>query len=385
MSIDDIPKIILHEHLEGSVTPNFALRLANKNQVILPGDFIYAEGEYNLADYPYGRYIFDETDFNDFIKIYDSVATLIQTPDDYYYITKDFLTRNGRQGLLYCELIISPQHMAQSQNDVSVLVREKYRFSLAAIVQAIEEAKIEFSLEARLHAVGIRHLGASQMDKILDLIQANPSPYLTGFNIAGDERSGVFTDFHYAHQQAIELNLGRSYHAGEICSAQSIEDALDAGAMRIGHGIQAIESPHTLNRLIENQITLELALTSNKILVSQLSGDISMHPIRALYDKGVRITLNTDDSGIFGTDINKEYILAMNQFQFNRAELFDITLCGIEAAFIDHQTRQTLLDQVYRCFTPEDIIQLKLSENLTKDATLAARLHQRLLRLCNSR
>lgn len=381
MSVDNIPKVILHEHIEGSITPVLALRLANKHNIVLPNEFIYAPGEYSLVDYPYGRYAYNESDFSAFIQTYDCVAELIRTPDDYYEITKDFLTRNGRQGLIYCELIISPWHMARSENDALMIDREKYQLSLAAIVRAIEEAKIEFSLETRLHAVGIRHLGESLMNKVIDFIRVNPSPYLTGFNIAGDERSGVFSDFHYAHQQATQLNLGRSYHAGEICSSESVNDAINAGAMRIGHGIQAIDCPDTLNRLIKNQITLELAITSNKILVSQLACDISKHPVRALYDRGVRITLNTDDAGIFGTDIAKEYALAMHHFHFNRSELLDITLCGIEAAFVDNQTRQTLLDHVYHCFTPEDIIQLEQSEERAQSTVLAERLQQRLLRL----
>ena len=109
-----------------------------------------------------------------------------------------------------------------------------------------------------------------------------------------------------------------------------------------------------IKQLVDNEITLEIALTSNRILVNNLHGDIHNHPIRQLYDKGVRITLNTDDAGIFGTDIEKEYQLAEQAFHFSRLELFDITLCGIDAAFVESNEKTRLLNEVLSCFNNND-------------------------------
>jgi Adenosine deaminase len=185
-------------------------------------------------------------------------------------------------------------------------------------------------------------------------IENNPHPFITGFNIAGNEKAGHFDDFAKAHQLASKLNLKKSYHAGEIDCAESIIQALKHGANRIGHGIAAIEDDKLIKQLVENKITLEIALTSNRILVNNLHGDIHNHPIRKLYDKGVRITLNTDDAGIFGTDIEKEYRLAEQIFHFSRLELFDITLCGIDAAFIESKEKSRLLNEVLAFFTTND-------------------------------
>ncbi|MFW8068547.1 adenosine deaminase, partial [Klebsiella pneumoniae] len=84
------------------------------------------------------------------------------------------------------------------------------------------------------------------------------------------------------------------------------------GASRIGHGIRAIECPELIAELVEQEVLLEVSLTSNHLLINDIQQGNSTHPIRALYDSGVRLNLNTDDAGICSTDILKEYQFAIN-------------------------------------------------------------------------
>ena len=121
----------------------------------------------------------------------------------------------------------------------------------------------------------------------------------------------------------------------EVITPESIVKALAVGSKRIGHGIASIKDALLLEELASKGVTLEVAPTSNRILVREFDGDITRHPVKKIYDAGVRLTLNTDDAGIFGTDIGKEYRIAANKLGFKRAELFDVTLCGVEAGFAD--------------------------------------------------
>ena len=85
-----LPKATLHEHIEGTVTPEMAEKLARRHHVTLPDNFVMAEGQYDKSDFPNGRYAYDESDFWAFINTYDNVADMMRTPQDYYDVTKDY-------------------------------------------------------------------------------------------------------------------------------------------------------------------------------------------------------------------------------------------------------------------------------------------------------
>lgn len=359
-----VPKVILHEHVEGSITPFMAKKLADKNHLPFPQSLCYQPGQYDKNEYKNGRYQYDETDFVQFIQTYDTVSNFVKTPEDYYLITYDFLSRNAKQGLIYCELFLSPYHICATHTDNQVIWdQQRFHQTLKQMDKAIIDVQKEHNITVRYHVIGVRHLGVDVVYDTLQFIENNPHPFITGFNIAGNEKAGHFDDFEKAHQLASKLNLKKSYHAGEIDCAESIIQALKHGADRIGHGIRAIEDQKLIDELVSKKITLEIALTSNRILVNELHGDIHNHPVRQLYDKGVPITLNTDDAGIFGTDIEKEYHLAQSIFNFTRLELLDITLCGIDAAFVEDAEKMRLTDLVLSFFTENDKHCLQLAIN----------------------
>ncbi|KDN10661.1 adenosine deaminase [Gilliamella sp. Imp1-1] len=350
-----IPKVILHEHVEGSITPAMAHQLAQKNNIPFPNTLCYQSGQYNAKEYKNGRYLYDESKFEEFINTYDTVSSFLKDPEDYYSITYDFLYRNAKQGLIYCELFLSPYHICTTEvNGKLIWDKERFNKTLFYMDKAIIKVQNDYDITVRYHVIGVRHLGAKVVYDTLRFIQQNHHPFITGFNIAGNEKVGHFKDFKDAHKLATQMNLKKSYHAGEIDSDESIIQALKHGANRIGHGIRAIENKALICELVEKKITLEIALTSNRILVNELHGDIYQHPIRQLYDQGVRITLNTDDAGIFGTDIEKEYSIAQSIFAFSRLELLDITLCGIQAAFVEDTVKSRLTEQVLLCFSSDD-------------------------------
>ncbi|RJX69424.1 adenosine deaminase [Vibrio sinensis] len=346
-------KVVLHEHIEGTVTPEMAVLLAEKHQVTLPEGFIYPEGEFDRNEFPNGRYCYDESDFGAFVTAYDIVAALVRDADDYYRVIKDYLTRNAQHGMIYCEIITSAFHLCFDEAK-GELDAERYHQLMDAIERAMDEVKQEFGTETRLQACGVRHLSLEHMNLSTTFIQQQPRKRITGFNIAGNEMAGEFKDFTFVHDLVAQLALNKSYHAGEICGPESIREALKFGAKRIGHGIAAAKDDELMELLVREGITLEVAPTSNRILVSELGQDLANHPLRRLYDRGVRVTLNPDDAGLFGTDIGKEYRIAAQQFGFSRVELLDVTLCALEAAFVEESVKQSLIEQVYATFTEQD-------------------------------
>ena len=375
-----LPKATLHEHIEGTVTPEMAARLAQRHHVKLPDDFVMAEGQYDKNDFPNGRYAYDESDFGAFINTYDSVADMMRTPQDYYDVAKDYLSKNAAEGGIYAELILSPAHMAVEVNPEtgkSELSAPRYHAMMEAITKAAQEVKEETGLETRFIATGVRNMGAENVRQVAEFVRDNPHPQVTGFGIAGNERAGEFDDFADALKIAKGAGLKLALHAGEIRGPESIKDAIRLGASRIGHGVSAPQDPQVMKDLAEKNIMVEVCPTSNRILVTDLKGDLANHPARTLYDAGVRISLNPDDAGIFGTQTGKEHRISAEKFGFTKAEMLDITLCAVENSFADVKTRKQMKENVYKKMSAEDRQEMKDLAANAKNPILKQRLETR--------
>lgn len=149
-----------------------------------------------------------------------------------------------------------------------------------------------------------------------------------------------WTDAYRSAERLADAGLGITVHAGEF-SASSIEAALNVpGVSRIGHGIRAVDSPGLIERIVERGMVLECCLSSNLVLGAAPS--IEEHPIRALTDAGVRITLNTDNPVRFATSLEREYDLS-RQLGYSDGELRKFTRTAIEASFTSAERRKALL------------------------------------------
>lgn len=376
----EMPKATLHEHIEGTVTPEMAAKLAQRHNVSLPDNFVMKDGEYDKADFPNGRYAYDESDFWAFINTYDTVADMMRTPEDYYDVTKDYLSKNAADGGIYAELIVSPMHMATEVNPETgkaELSAPRYAAMLEAMTNAAEEVKESTGLETRFIATGVRNLGAENVTEVAKFVRDNPHPLVTGFGIAGNERAGKFDDFAEALSIAKGAGLKLALHAGEICGPESIRDAVRLGASRVGHGVSAVQDPALMKELAEKNIMVEVCPTSNRILVGELKGDLANHPARKLYDAGIKISLNPDDGGIFGTQTGKEHRISAKEFGFTKAEMYDITLCALDCSFADVKTRKQLKENVYKRMTAEDRKEMAEQAEKAQNPILKKRLETR--------
>ncbi|MCQ2914635.1 MAG: adenosine deaminase [Alphaproteobacteria bacterium] len=375
-----VKKATLHEHIEGTVTPEMAVKLANRHQVKLPEGFIMAEGQYDKNDFPNGRYAYNESEFGEFITTYDTAAALMKTPQDYYDVTKDYLTKNANAGGVYVEMILSPWHMSTTKNPETgkdQLDAKKHAQMMGAITKAVEECKEEYGIETRFIATGVRNMGKEAVMEVAKFVHDNPHPLITGFGIAGDERAGEFDDFADALALAKASGLKLAVHAGEIRGPKSISDAIRLGASRVGHGVSAVQDDQVMKDLAEKKIMVEVCPTSNRILVNDLKGDLANHPARKLYDAGIQISINPDDAGIFGTNTAKEHRVSNNAFGFTKAEMTDITLCAVDCSFADVKTKKQVKENIYKSMSAEDRKEMAELAANAKNPILKERLDSR--------
>ena len=313
-------KAELHCHIEGAAPPQLAARLAIKYGV-------------DLSDYLRdGQYVWN--DFSSFIACYAAIANVFRAEEDFADLAEAYLTELAGYGTIYSELFVSPE-----QGLLAGLSRDGY---MRAITAGIEAAKAKTGIECRMVMIGERHMGPEQVEGAAAYAAACDFPLLTGFNIAGDERHGRVADFARGFDIARDAGLKLTIHAGEVCGAFSVRDALDiVRPDRIGHGVRAVEDRELVNRIADLGTVLEVCPGSNIAL--SVYPDFSAHPLRRLYDAGVKVTLNSDDPPFFHTTLQREYELAEGALGFSGSEIDEMTRTAINAAFVDEATRAQLL------------------------------------------
>lgn len=326
MSARNIPKVDLHVHLEGTITPEMALRIAARNNVTLPPDLIKD-----------GHYIWkgDGTaagELNAFLYAYDQATSVMKCAADYSDITYDYLKRAAAEGCIYAELTISADHGA--------MVGLTYPQMLEAIHQGYQRAKDETGIEARLISSCVRHYGAAQAVNVGKITHDHPHPLVTGFGMAGDENTGTVADFKPAFDASGITHY--TVHTGEAAGPESVHAVMTIlKTRRFGHMVRAFEDPALIQDLKRINAVPEICVSSN--LALKVFKDYKSHPLRRYFDAGFKVTLGSDDPTFFNTSIGREYQIAQDEFGFTDAELLQISRNALEEAFVDEDTRQYLL------------------------------------------
>ena len=318
-----LKKAELHCHIEGATPPELALAQADKYGV---------DTSAIIRD---KAYVWE--DFTSFVKCYDAIASLFKTEEDYALLAEAYLTELAEAGTIYSEIIVSPDH-----GNTIGLGAHAYLEGLAA---GMEAARQKTGIESRMLITGIRHLGPESVIKTAEFAAKREHKLVTGFNLAGEERMHKVADFARAFDIVRDAGLGLTIHAGELSGAFSVRDALDhVRPSRISHGVRAIEDADLVRRLADAGVVLEVCPGSNISL--QVFPDFASHPLWALHEAGVRVTLNSDDPPFFHTSLAQEYDIASAVMGFSDDEINGMTRTAIEAAFVDEPTRKLLLARI---------------------------------------
>jgi adenosine deaminase len=268
----------------------------------------------------------------------------MRTKADYETVTYDYLTRCAAENTLYVEMIGCPGQCHRA--GIS------YKDMVDGMAAGIDRARADHGIEGRINMTFERHRPGVEAAKDADLILSYPHPYIVGLDVAGGEKTGDIPQFAYLFERvrkAFGRPLGVRLHAGEGADPSiNIRDALALGVTRIGHGVSVVENAELMKEVIKRGIVLEVCPTSNILLMPQYGGDFRNHPLRRLYDAGVKVTINSDDPGLFGAEcsIGGEYAIAAREFGFTEDELTGITRTAIEVAYIDDALRGKLLGKI---------------------------------------
>ena len=315
------PKIELHLHLEGAAPPSFIRGLAREKNIDIGGIFD-ANG-----DYAY-------TDFWDFLRVYEAATSVLTTPGDYARLTRAVLEESAASGVIYCETFVSPDFCGG--RDLAA-----WREYLHAIEEAAAEAERDLGVTLRGIVTPIRHFGPDKARETALCAAETAGGFIVGFGLAGDEKVGRPRDFLWSFDCAREAGLRLTCHAGEWGGPQSVREAWrDLGVERIGHGVRAAEDPALVEQLAEAGVVLEVCPGSNIAL--GLYPDWRAHPIGRFFDKGVKVTVSTDDPPFFHTTMENEYARLADAFGWDDAVFRTIAQTSLDGAFCDPATKTML-------------------------------------------
>lgn len=319
------PKIELHLHLEGAAPPAFIRSLAKQKKMDLAG--LFAED---------GSYKF--TDFWHFLKVYEAATTTLQSPEDFYRLTLAVLEESAKSGVIYTETFLSPDFCGN--RDVSA-----WKEYLHAIEEAAAKAEATMGITLRGIITCIRHFGPDKARQTARCAAETAGKFVTGFGIAGDEKIGQPKDFRYSFDMAREAGLRLTAHAGEWGGPESVRDAInDLKVERIGHGARAIEDMALVEEIAERGIVLELCPGSNVAL--GIFPTFRKHPIGEMYNRGVKVTVSTDDPPFFHTTMVREYDMLHEAFDWDDGVFAKIARTSIDAAFCDADTKANIVKKL---------------------------------------
>jgi aminodeoxyfutalosine deaminase len=324
--LQGLPKAELHVHLQGAASVPTVLELARRHpEVGVPTD------EEGL------RAFYRFTDFAHFIEVYIQVNRLVRSADDVRALVVGLGRDLAAVQVRYAEVTVTPDShllmgiapdaLADALTAGRVEVRDRYGVELAWIFDIPGELGLESAL------------------RTVDWVTRHRPEASVGFGLGGPEIGVPRAQFAEVFRRARDLGLHSVPHAGETTGPRIVRDSLDLlGAVRIGHGISVAQDPELLAELADRGVPLEVCPTSN--VCTQAVAGLAEHPFPLLHAAGVRVTVNTDDPGMFDTDLNREYLLAHRVFGLDLPALTELSREAARASFAPQGVREGLLAEI---------------------------------------
>lgn len=311
--------IELHLHLDGSLRPETVWELAKEQNIKLPANTVdEVRDQMQVPE--------DCRTLEEYLTRFDLPLLVLQTREALERAAFELTEDLAKEGVTYAEIRFAPQLSIKGG-----MTQEQ------AVEAAIEGVKcgMEQYPSIRVGLILCCMRGEDNEEWNLQTVEA-AKKYLgdvvCAVDIAGAESLYPTERFAPVFEKVREYGLPSTIHAGEAAGPESMKTALAFGAKRIGHGVAAVEDPELVRRLIEEQITLEVCVTSN--YQTKVVPSIEAHPIRRLFNAGVRVTVNSDNRTVSNTNVRKELDILRNVFGFKEQEIEKMEEYAWEARFL---------------------------------------------------
>jgi aminodeoxyfutalosine deaminase len=280
------------------------------------------------------RALYAYRDFAGFLMAFKAVSERLRDPEDYELVTYRLMQKLHAQGVVHAEVYISAGIVQWRGHEFAPLFEGAER--------GRKRGEQDFGVSLYWILDAVRHFGVDKAQRVFDEAIKLKDHNVVAIGIGGDERRAAPELFREVYAHAASHGLKLTVHAGETVGPESIWNALrELKPDRIGHGLHAVDDPDLVRHLAENQIPVEVCITSN--VFTGCCTSLAEHPVRKLFDAGVLIVLNTDDPDMFHTTLTNEYQIAREIFCFSDDELRELARNSFRASFLPEPRKKELL------------------------------------------
>lgn len=323
--IEELPKAELHLHIEGSLEPELMFKLAERNQIKLKFKSVEEIREaYNFSN------------LQDFLDIYYEGAGVLIKEQDFYDLTWEYLEKCARENVLHTEIFFDPQ--THTDRGIS------FETVINGIDRALSDGKEKLGVSSKLIMCFLRHLDEKAAFDTLEMAL----PFKDKIVAVGLDSSEVGhppSKFQKVFEKALDEGFLTVAHAGEEGPPEYIWEALDLlKVSRIDHGVRSNEDTKLMERLASERMPLTVCPYSNIKL--RVFDELKDHNIGTLLDKGLNVSINSDDPAYFGGYMNENYLGTMEALDLSFDEMGMIARNSFESSFLSESEKQEYYDQI---------------------------------------
>lgn len=316
--IKGIPKAELHLHIEGTLEPELMFEIAKRNNVAM---------KYESVDELYKEYDFNN--LQEFLNIYYAGASVLMTEQDFYDMTWAYLVKAHSQNVLHAEIFFDPQTHTNRGISFDTVINGIHR--------ALEDAQKKMGLTTKLIPCFLRDLDVDSAMKTLDQACLYRD-WITAFGLDSTEVKNPPSKFIEVFNKVRENGFLTVAHAGEEGPADYVWEAINLlQVSRIDHGNRSLDDKELVSYLYENKIPLTVCPLSN--LKLKVVSDLKKHPLREMIEKGITVTVNSDDPAYFGGYIYENYLALAESLNLTQGEISSIAKNSFTASFISEQEK----------------------------------------------
>jgi adenosine deaminase len=326
-----LPKTDIHCHLDGSVRPATLLELARRLKIKLPAD--------NAEDLK--RFVQVSPtcrSLKEFLDIFELIYPILRDPLSVERIAYELVEDCAKENTRHVEARFAP------------VLQESAKFPCEQVVEAalkgLRRGFKDFGTTSSIIICMIRSHGPKENRRAFDTLKkffraqdTLEEPCVVALDLAGDEARYPTRDYAAFYEEARALGMWTTCHAGETSGTENLRTALDLQVGRIGHGIHLMEDQKLVAEVARRKVPIEIGISSN--VLTKSVPDLMSHPALDFHRAGVAITLNTDDRGIIGSDLTREYEQALT-LGFTYPELQRLAIDSTDHLFLPAHNRQKL-------------------------------------------
>jgi adenosine deaminase len=335
-AIEELPKVELHCHLEGTMRPQTLVELAARNGLELP---LPPGGK--QADL---TQLFTYVSLNDFLRVFWLVQSALVTREDWTRLAYESVVDAAAHGRVYAEVFFTPaRHLSNGQRLADII---------AGIDEGMAEAEAVTGSRVRLIADMDRAFGAAAGEQLVaELVAlrragAAGCERVIGVGMDSTELGVDPRDYEGAYRAAAAGGLRRTAHQGENSGPDAIAACLDVlGAERIDHGLSLLDDPALTMRFATEQVPITVCPLSN-VLIANAMPSLAEHPYPAMRAAGLLATLNTDDPGLTMTDLGQEYREAAQAFGYDLSDMTAIAIDGVRGSWLEAGEKAELIRDI---------------------------------------